>query len=377
MRDENLVRWRLILGAEGEALDSAAGMTGEDMAADSALGWLYDRAEEGSGEAEREIRERGSGPGASTMSVPKWLDQVHKLFPRETIERLERDAVEKYNIHEVVTSPEVLQRIEPSETLLRAVLHTKHLMNPEVLAMARELVAKVIKRLMEKLATKVRYAFHGTRIRRRSRLKSARNFDARSTIRKNLAQWDPERKRLMIKEPLFISRKRNQMERWQLILLVDESGSMMSSVIHTAVTAACLWGLPGLKTHLCIWDENVVDLTDRITDPVETLMKVQLGGGNDAAKALAYAQQLIENPRRTIVTIITDFYEGGGAEAMISRIRTLTGQGTIVLGLAALDEGAYPAYDKDVARGCANAGAHVGAMTPGELVQFIAEKLRV
>src|SRR5581483_2091366 len=135
MRDENLVRWRLILGAEGEALDSAAGMTGEDMAADSALGWLYDRAEEGSGEAEREIRERGSGPGASTMSVPKWLDQVHKLFPRETIERLERDAVEKYNIHEVVTSPEVLQRIEPSETLLRAVLHTKHLMNPEVLAM--------------------------------------------------------------------------------------------------------------------------------------------------------------------------------------------------------------------------------------------------
>lgn len=275
-------------GAEGEALNGAAGMSGEDMAADQALGWLYDREEEGTGEAERDIRERGSGPGASTMSVPKWLDRVHKLFPCETIERLERDAVEKYNIHEVVTSPEVLQRIEPSETLLRAVLHTKHLMNPEVLAMARELVAKVIKRLMEKLATKVRYAFHGTRIRRRSRLKSARNFDARSTIRKNLAQWDRERKRLMIKEPLFVSRKRNQMERWQLILLVDESGSMMSLVIHTAVTAACLWGLPGLKTHLCIWDENVVDLTDRITDPVETLMKVQLGGGNDAVKALAY-----------------------------------------------------------------------------------------
>jgi hypothetical protein len=375
MRDESLVRWRLVLGSEGDALDGRCGMTAEDLEADAALGWLYDREEEGDGE--RDLRERGSGPGASTMTVPKWLDQVNKLFPRETIERLEKDAVEKYKIHEVVTSPEVLKRIEPSETLLRAVLQTKHLMNPEVLAMARELVAKVIKRLMEKLATKVRYTFHGTRIRRRSRLKNARNFDAKSTIRKNLAQWDRQKRRLMIREPLFLSRKRNQMERWQLILLVDESGSMLGSVIHTAVTAACLWGLPGLKTHLCIWDENVVDLTDRITDPVETLMKVQLGGGNDAAKALAYAQQLIENPRRTIVAIITDFFEGAGAGAMISRIRTLTSQGTIVLGLAALDEGAYPAYDKDTARGCAEAGAHVGAMTPAELVAFIAEKLRV
>ncbi len=349
-------------------------MSAEDLAAGEALDWLYERGDE---LEERDIAARGTGMvGSGKLSVPDWLNHIHKLFPRETIERLERDAVEKYQIHEVVTNPEVLKRIEPNETLLRAVLLTKHLMNPEVLALARELVAKVIRKLMEKLARKVRYTFHGTRTRRRSRIRIAKNFDAKATIKKNLGMFDPKTKRIGIKEPLFLSRKRTQMEKWQLILLVDESGSMLGSVVHTAVTAACLWGIPGLKTHLCIWDTQVVDLTDRITDPVETLMKVQLGGGNDAPKALDYARQLVENPRRTIIAIISDFYEGATANAMIARVKSFVDQGSIVLGLCALDENAYPAYDKDVARGLANAGAHVGAMTPGQLVNFIAEKLR-
>jgi hypothetical protein len=373
-RDERLVRWRLVLGEAAGALDGRAGMTPDDLAADASLGWLYERGEELEG---RDIRERGTGPGSSTMTVPDWLNHVHRLFPRETIERLERDAVEKYQIHEVVTNPEVLKRIEPNETLLRAVLLTKHLMNPEVLALARELVGKVVRKLIEKLSRKVRHSFHGTRTRRRSRLRLAKNFDAKSTIKKNLGSFDARTRRLVIREPLFVSRTRRQMEKWQIILLVDESGSMMSSVIHTAVTAACLWGLPGTKTHLCIWDTEVVDLTDRISDPVETLMKVQLGGGNDGAKAVAYAHGLIEAPRRAIVVLISDFFEGAGADAMVRRVKMLVDQGTIVLGLAALDDGAYPAYDKDTARKLANVGAHVGAMTPGQLVQFIADKVGV
>jgi len=374
MRDERLVRWRLVLGASANQLDGRAGMSAEDLAQDQSLEWLYERGDE---LETRDIAPRGTGMGSSDkLTVPDWLNHIHNLFPRETVERLEKDAVEKYQIHEVVTNPEVLKRIEPNETLLRAVLLTKHLMNPDVLAMARELVGKVIRKLMEKLARKVRYTFHGTRTRRRSRIRIAKNFDARATVRKNLGTYDPKTKRLTIKEPLFLSRKRTQMENWQLILLVDESGSMLGSVIHTAVTAACLWGIPGIKTHLCIWDTEVVDLTERITDPVETLMKVQLGGGNDAPKALDYARQLVENPRRTIIALISDFYEGQTANAMIARVKSFVDQGTIVLGLCALDENAYPAYDKDVARGLANVGAHVGAMTPGQLVAFIAEKLR-
>jgi Mg-chelatase subunit ChlD len=374
MRDERLVRWRLLLGRASEgALDSRSGLSPDDLAADAALAWLYDRGED---LAARDIDDRRGGHGPSALTVPDWLSEVHRLFPKETIERIEQDAVERYQIHEVVTSPEVLARVEPSETLLRAVLLTKHLMNPEVLVMARELVAKVVRRLIEKLAKTVKRSFHGTRTRSRSNFKIAKNFDAKATIRKNLATYDSERKRLFIRTPLFVARTRKHLEKWQIVLLVDESGSMLSSVIHAAVTAACLWGLPSTKTHLCIFDTEVVDLTDRVTDPVEVLMKVQLGGGTDIGKAVAYAQGLVENPRRTIVVLITDFFEGGSESVLVSRVKALCDQGTTVLGLAALDAHANPNYDRDLARRLVEVGAHVGAMTPGELVAFLAEKVR-
>jgi Mg-chelatase subunit ChlD len=151
---------------------------------------------------------------------------------------------------------------------------------------------------------------------------------------------------------------------------------MVSSVIHTAVTAACLWGLPAIKTHLIAFDTQVVDLTDRASDPVELLMKVQLGGGTDIEKAVTYAASLVENPRKTILAVITDFFEGGNAELLVRRVKALCEQGTQVLGLAALDEQANPSYDRDLARRLADVGAHVGAMTPGQLASFVAEKVR-
>jgi len=373
-RDERLVRWRLLLGRASEAaLDGRSGLSADDLAADAALGWLYERGDD---LASRDIDDRQGGHGPSALTVPDWLSEVHRLFPKETVERIEQDAVERYQIHEVVTNPEVLARVEPNETLLRAVLLTKHLMNPEVLALARDLVAKVVRRLMEKLAKTVRRSFHGTRSRTRSNVKIAKNFDAKATIRKNLATYDARAKRLFIRTPLFVSRTRRQLDRWQIILLVDESGSMLSSVIHAAVTAACLWGLPSTKTHLIIFDTEVVDLTDRVTDPVEVLMKVQLGGGTDIGRAVSYAADLVENPRRTIVVLITDFYEGGSPGVLVSRVRSLCSQGTLVLGLAALDAQANPSYDRDLARRLVEVGAHVGAMTPGELVAFLAEKVR-
>ncbi|GAA0932468.1 VWA domain-containing protein [Virgisporangium aurantiacum] len=297
------------------------------------------------------------------------------MFPRETIERLERDAVERYEIHDVVTDPAVLARIEPNATLLKAVLRTKHLMNPEVLRLARRIVEQVVRDLMEKLAQEVRIAFTGARARTPSRFKLARNFDVRRTIRRNLAHHDPETKRIAVETPYFLSRTRKHMEQWQVILVVDQSGSMTGSVIHSAVTAACLWGLPGVRTHLIAFDTNVVDLTSDVDDPVELLMKVQLGGGTDIARAVAYGAQLIDQPRRTILAVITDFYEGGSEARLLRTVKDLVGQGTIVLGLAALDEDANPVYDRELAQRIADLGAHVGAMTPGELAAFVAERV--
>ncbi|MGW2311543.1 VWA domain-containing protein [Actinomadura luteofluorescens] len=381
----DLERWRLVLGSPAESCTGA--LSGEGAERDAALGWLYGRDPDlarrgvrrgdgggGDGEPVRS-EDRTGGIGPSQLTTVDWLDAVHRLFPKETIERLERDAVERYEIHEIVTDPAVLERIDPDEALLRAVLRTKHLMNPEVLALARRIVEAVVRQLMERLATEVRQAFHGTRSRRPSRVKNSRNFDFHGTVRANLAHYRPDERRLYIENPRFVSRTRRHVEQWQMILLVDQSGSMLGSVVHAAVTAACLWGLPGLKTHLVAFDTSVVDLTSDVTDPAELLMKVQLGGGTDIGRAVAYGAGLVENPRRSIVAVITDFYEGGNEYRLVEEVRRLVQQGTQVLGLAALDGEANPSYDRRTAQRLADEGAHVGAMTPGQLAAFVAERI--
>ncbi|MFF9400657.1 VWA domain-containing protein [Streptomyces sp. NPDC014744] len=373
--DAGLERWRLLLGSAAEHHTGPLSPGGAGR--DAALDWLYGRDPD---LARRGVRRSGTtsrtgGNGPSALTTADWLDDIHRLFPKETVERLERDAVERYGIQEIVTDPAVLERVEPSPTLLRAVLRTKHLMNPEVLRLARRIVESVVRQLLARLRPEVRRAFHGTRSRTPSRVPLARDFDFRRTVRANLAHYQPAERRLLIERAHFHSRTRRHMTQWQLILLVDQSGSMAGSMIHSAVTAACLWGLPGLKTHLVAFDTQVVDLTADVSDPVELLMRVQLGGGTDIARAVRYAAGLVENPRRTIVALVTDFYEGGDAYQLVRSVRSLVEQGTTVLGLAALDEDAEPDYDRGTAARLAEAGAHVGAMTPGHLAEFVAERL--
>ncbi|MDO5692955.1 MAG: VWA domain-containing protein [Pseudomonadota bacterium] len=371
-------RWRLLLGEAGQpglqaALGDGSG-AGAGAAMDRALAWLYGRDDGGHG---ADTLDRQGGTEGSQLSVPDWINQIHELFPKETIERLERDAIERYGIDEVVTNPAVLERATPNPALLAAVMRTKHLMNPEVLAMARKLVAKVVQELIEKLAKDLHRAFSGTRRRTELSYQGAANqFAARETLRRNLRHYDPATRRLIVQRPVFYTHQRKHLERWQILLVVDQSGSMVGSVIHAAVTAACLWGLPGVKTHLIAFDTDIVDLTDEAHDPVETLMKVQLGGGTFIGKAVQYAAEQIEVPKRAIVVVISDFYEGMGEYVLIDQVRGLVAQGSQVLGLAALDEQANPVYDRELARKLVDVGAHVGAMTPGQLAGWLAEKIK-
>lgn len=368
-------RWRLLLGeAAQQSLGSGLQDGSQAAGMDRALAWLYGREEPGGDQTD--TRDRQGGPGASQVTVPEWINEIHELFPKETIERLERDAIERYGIDEVVTNPEVLARAEPNPALLKAVMRTKHLMNPQVLALARQLVAKVVKDLVEKLAKEVQRSFSGTR--RRQRLSSRGSFSqfaARETLRRNLKHYDTAGQRVVIERPMFYANTRRTLEPWQVFLLVDQSGSMLGSVIHSAVTASCLWGLPGVRTHLVAFDTAIVDLTDSVQDPVEVLMKVQLGGGTDIGMAVGYAAERIEAPRRAIVVIISDFYEGASEHVLVSHVRALCAQGTKVLGLAALDEQANPEFDRVLAGKLADAGAQIGAMTPGQLAAWLAEKL--
>ena len=231
--------------------------------------------------------------------------------------------------------------------------------------------------LIEKLAREVQTPFTGSLDRRRrSFLKVAKNFSPDETIRRNLKHYDPDHKKIIIQDPFFFSRIKRQVDRWQLIIVVDQSGSMLDSVIHSAVTASIFWGIRAIKTHLVVFDTEIVDLTADCQDPVDTLMKVQLGGGTDIGKALRYAESLIENPRRTIILLITDFYEGGPINELFAVTKHICEGGSKLLGLAALDGTANPCYDQNTAQRMVNLGAEVGAMTPGELAAWVAEKVR-
>jgi Mg-chelatase subunit ChlD len=370
--DPTLQRWRLILGRAG---DRAGSLDREAARQDAALSWLYGRDPEQGARGVRPEGTRSGGDGQSAVTTVDWINEVHTLFPQETVERLERDALERYQIEDLVTNVAVLNRVEPNEALLRAVLRTKHLMKPEVLTAARRIVAEVVRRLVEALSTETRRAFGGTRNRQRSIHGRARDLDIRQTIRRNLRHYDLERRKLVIERPWFLMRHERHLKRWQVILLVDQSGSMVDSVIHSAVTASCLWGLPGMSTHLVAFDTAVVNLTLDVTDPVELLMKVQLGGGTDIASAVRYGTSLIHNPRRVIFVLISDLFEGGDPTDLIAQLRNVVEQGGTAIALTALDTDARPIYDRVVAERLAELGVHVGAMTPSHLVGFISECL--
>lgn len=387
--EERMQRWKMVLGVGGEDLPCDLPESWQQR--EQLISFLYDReyghgrnvrsgAPGGAGRGGQQAGnsgDRSGGTGESQLTVPDWINGVHHLFPQRVIERLEKDALDRYEIEELVTRPELLKKAEPNITLMKAVLRTKHLMNDEVLQLAKNLVRKVVRELVEKLAREVRTPFTGSiDRRRRSFLKIAKNFDAGETIRRNLKNYDPGMHKIIIQDPYFFSRIKRQVDRWQLIVVVDESGSMMDSVIYSAISASIFWGIKAIKTHLVIFDTEVVDLTSECSDPVETLMKVQLGGGTDIARALRYAQTLVENPRRTIIVLVTDFYEGGPVQDLYAITRQICEAGTTLLGLAALDDTANPTYDRQVAQRMVNLGAHVGAMTPGELAAWVAEKVR-
>ena len=203
-----------------------------------------------------------------------------------------------------------------------------------------------------------------------SPVKSARNLDMKKTIQRNLKNYDRERQQLVLKNVYFNSRMKKY-NQWRVIVCVDESGSMLDSVIHSAIMAGIFARLPMLDTKLVIFDTNVVDLSGYVEDPVETLMSVQLGGGTDIARALGYCESLIDYPFRTMLVLVTDLYEGGGYARLYGTAKGIIESGAKLIVLPSLDHAAVPNYDRNAAAVLADMGASVGAMTPEELAEWM------
>lgn len=361
-------RWRLILGsyAKKQLSFDGDGMTENGISCmdlEGALDFLYNR------EQGEDVRQ--GSLDASRLTAVTWITKIRKLFPKETVEVLERHALDRYGMTELLTDREVLEKLEPNQELLKTILQLKHLMKGDVLDTARRIVKKVAEDIAKKLQQDIRRSLLG-KIDRNSDhpVRSIRNLDIQKTIRRNLKHYDQEHERIMLEQVYFHGRTRRYSQ-WRVVIAVDESGSMLDSVIHSAVMAGIFARLPMLDTRLVIFDTQVVDLSSHLEDPVATLMSIQLGGGTCITGALQYCESLIENPHRTMVVLVSDLCEGGSVTALLGVSRGIIESGAKLICLTALDMEANPVYDRRTAQQMADLGAHVGAMTPEMLGDFM------
>ena len=362
-------RWRLVLGRySARSLGTAGELSGKQARMEDALEYLYGREYEGRG-----IRPELE-PGSLDESAPtlvSWLGEVRELFPRETAEVIEKHALARYGLTELLTDPETLERLEPNEHLLKTLLAFRDHMGEEVLEVVRRIIRQVVDELRRRLEFDVRRAMSGRlNQHRHSPIQIAANFDPRGTIRSNLRHYDVQRQQLVLEQVRFFERNTRRLP-WDIVICVDQSASMAGSVIHSAVMAGILSGLPTFRVRLVVFDTDLVDLSDHVDDAVEVLMRVQLGGGTDIARALAYCARLIENPARTVVVLVTDFCEGGSPDDLVRVVRSFAEARVRLLGLASVDGDAHPFYDKAMAQRLADEGMEIAALTPSRLASWL------
>ena len=365
-------RWRMVLGRYAEP---NLPRRHQDADLDDVLGYIYDREYTGRGHR----LGAGGGDGTrATLGPPviravDWLEDARRLFPASTLQRLESDALTRYGLSELLADPDAIEAIDTSPELGAALLRIKGTISPRLTDGLRALIARIVDDIMERLQYPVTTALSGSRRHSNSPHALARNFDWRRTIAANLGNMDPGAGRMIVEDVRFVSRQRRRNLTWDVIILVDQSASMASCLLHSAVMASILAGLPGLSVRLAVFDTTVVDLSHAVHDPVEVLMTSQLGGGTDIANAVGYAAGTVISPSRTIVTVISDFEEGGSVSTLVKRVRDLVAQGVTVLGLASLNDEGRDWYDHDVAERLAEVGMRIAAMTPDRFASWLAE----
>ena len=367
---ERLRRWRLLLG--GAAQPGLAGDDGDsfldrsDQAIDGALGALYDTEARGTGDL------RSAGLGASAPSVARWLGDIRAYFPSSVVQVMQRDAIDRLNLKQLLLEPEMLASVEPDVHLAGTLLSLNRLLPEHAKATARQVIGTVIAEIERRIANRTRAAVTGALSRAaRSRRPRLRDVDWNRTIAANLRHYSPKH-RTVIPERLVGYGRRQQFVARDVVLAIDQSGSMASSVVYASVFGAVLASIRTLRTSLVVFDTAVVDLTDQLHDPVDVLFGTQLGGGTDINKAIGYCQTLITRPRDTIFVLISDLLEGGIREQMLARVAAMIESGVKVVALLALSDDGAPIYDTDNAAALTGLGVPAFACTPDAFPELLA-----
>jgi Mg-chelatase subunit ChlD len=369
-RKERMRRWRLVLGGPAEEALGAA--DGRDGKMDAALSALYD-AGENDGESPAA---RSAGLGGSAPRVARWLGDIREYFPSTVVQVMQADAIERLDLARLLMEPEMLQAVEPDVHLVGTLLSLNRVMPDETKDAARQVVRTVVADLEKRIAQQTRAAVTGA-LNRAARVSRPRHSDIdwNRTIQANLKHYQPEHRTVIPERLIGYGRRTSAVQR-DVVLCVDQSGSMASSVVFSGVFAAVLASIRSLRMSLVVFDTSVVDLTDQLHDPVEVLFGTQLGGGTDINRAIAYSQQLITRPRDSIFVLISDLYEGGVREQMLRRVAEMTAAGVQVVVLLALSDEGAPAYDHENAAALAALGVPAFACTPDAFPELMAAAIQ-
>lgn len=367
--NERLRRWRLILGggaADGICQPGDGNGAGEagfslgttDRAIDDALSALYDS-------------DRRAGLGASSPKVARWLGDIRTYFPTAVVKVMQQDALERLNLRQMLLEPEMLEAVEPDVHLVSNLLSLSGVMPAKTKETARIVVRRVVEDLIRKLENPTRQAILGSLNRAmRNRRPRHHEIDWHRTIRANLKHYQPHYRTIIPETRIGFGRKRSALR--NIILCVDQSGSMATSVVYAGIFSAVLASLPAVQTQLVVFDTAVVDLTELLQDPVEVLFGTQLGGGTDINRALAYCQGLIRQPQDTILVLISDLYEGGNQTEMRKRMSSLVAAGVQFITLLALNDDGAPCYDHENTQFMASLNVPAFACTPDRFPDLMA-----
>ena len=332
---ERLRRWRLVLGGDS-ANGTGVSLNTRDQAMDRCMAALYDAAGQGS--------RRSAGLGGSSPSVARWLGDIREFFPTSVVRVMQQDAMERLNLRQLLLEPELLETIEPDVHMVADLLSLAGVMPAKAKQTARMVVRKCVEELERKLAEPMRAAVMGALNRSiRNRRPRHSEIDWHRTIRANLRHYQPEYHTIVPETRIGYGRKRSALR--DIILCIDQSGSMATSVVYSGIFGAVLASLPAVRTQVVVFDTSVVDLTDKLDDPVDVLFGTQLGGGTDINRALSYCQSLIQRPEQTILVLISDLIEGGVRDNLVKRAASIIGSGVNLLTLLALSDDGAPMYD--------------------------------
>ncbi|MBP1893798.1 MULTISPECIES: VWA domain-containing protein [Paenibacillus] len=386
--EPSVSRWRLILGeaAQGKLEEltgsEALQLTEEEAIMDAALAAIYDDTDAsyssgGSGRGSGSSSGRGAGGGRGSVNLSRWLGDVRSLFAEDVVSIIQNDAIERRGWKQLLFEPELLASVKPDIQMVGTLMALKGKIPERTKETARLLVKAVVDDLMARLQEDMRRAVTGALNKRQhTPLPSLSGLDWKRTIRRNLKHYDRERNILIPEKFYYFDRARRNKE-WTVILDIDQSGSMAESVIWASVTGAIFASMPALDTRVVVFDTEVVDLTEQCADdPVDMLFGVQLGGGTDINKSVAYCESFIEEPKKTLFILVTDLYEGGNQAALVRRMREMRESGVRTLCLLSLSDSGRPFYDERLARQLSRDGTPCFACTPGMLPELVAGALQ-